>query len=66
MRTVSLQQVSSGVERHGGADLVFEPPNEGHKLLDWRSFDTLVEIGYRSAVAAIERWQTKPWNRSAD
>jgi hypothetical protein len=38
------------------ADLVFEPPVAGHKLLDWRSLDKLVEIGYRSAVETIAKW----------
>jgi hypothetical protein len=38
------------------ADLVFEPPVAGHKLLDWHSLDKLVEIGYRSAVETIAKW----------
>jgi hypothetical protein len=57
MRTVSLRQRASGVEEHDGADLVFEPPQGGHKLLDWRAFDEIVDVGYRFAVTAIERWQ---------
>jgi predicted acylesterase/phospholipase RssA len=56
MRTVSLQQITSGAQGHGGADLIFEPPPQGHKLLEWRSLDKIVETGYRSAVPAIERW----------
>jgi len=38
------------------ADLVFEPPVAGHKLLDWHSLDKLVEISYRSAVETIASW----------
>jgi hypothetical protein len=48
-----------GVTRGVGeqtADLVFEPPVAGHKLLDWRSLDKLVEIGYRSAGETIAKW----------
>jgi predicted acylesterase/phospholipase RssA/CRP-like cAMP-binding protein len=56
MRTASLQKISAE-ERNQSADLIFEPPVAGYKLLDWRSLDTLEEIGYRSAVAAIDAWQ---------
>jgi predicted acylesterase/phospholipase RssA len=69
MRTVSLHQVNSGGIDSGGinpavrqpavADLVFDPPLENCALMDWRSFDKTVEIGYRSAVATIEAWQTQ-------
>jgi len=38
------------------ADLVFEPPVAGHKLLDWHCLDKLVEIGYRSALESIASW----------
>lgn len=55
MRTVSLQQVTSGEP----PDLVVEPPGGGYKLLDWRSLDKIMETGYRAAVPAIERWQAQ-------
>jgi hypothetical protein len=51
----SLPRVTRGVGKQTG-DLVFEPPVAGHKLLDWRSLDKLVEIGYRSALETIAKW----------
>jgi NTE family protein len=53
IRTASLPRFTPGAHDQA-ADLVFEPPILGHKLLDWRSLDKLVEIGYRSAVNTIE------------
>ncbi len=53
MRAASLPRRHSENEI---ADLVFEPPLEEFKLLEWRSIDRLVDIGYRTAVASLERW----------
>jgi NTE family protein len=55
MSAASLPRVGHGVGEQT-ADLVFEPPVAGHKLLDWHCLDQLVEIGYRSAVQTIARW----------
>lgn len=62
MRTASLQAINSGEQALAGADLLFEPPSAGHKLLDWCALDRIVESGYRSAVPVIERWQAKQAN----
>ena len=51
IRTVSLQSASSGES----ADLVIEPDGGGWSMLDWRSFDQIVEAGYRAAVSALEQ-----------
>jgi NTE family protein len=59
MRTVSLQGITSGTRNYDAADLVFEPPHGGHKLLDWHAFDGIVENGYRAAATAIEEWQAR-------
>ena len=57
IRTVTLQGTDSRVRANAGADLLFEPPAEGRKLLDWHALNGIVETGYRSSVPAIERWQ---------
>ena len=57
MSAASLPRVTPSVgQGEQTADLVFEPPVAGHKLLDWHSLDELVEIGYRSAVETIAKW----------
>jgi len=60
IRAVTLQGVDSGSRRQAVADLLFEPPPEGHKLLDWHALNAIVETGYRSSVPAIERWRGQP------
>jgi NTE family protein len=55
MRTVSLQSGGPTDE----ADLLFELPQGGYKLLDWHAFDRIVETGYRMAVPIIEQWQSQ-------
>ena len=59
MRTASLQLVASGAKGFADADLVFEPPSEGFRLLDWKAIDKIVESGYRCAVPVIENWQAE-------
>lgn len=59
MRATSMSTSIPRAQSYPGADLVFEPPVEGHKLLEWRSLDKLVDIGYRSAAATIEAWQRR-------
>jgi hypothetical protein len=61
MRSVSLQ--SGGLTHE--ADLMFELPQAGYKLLDWHSFDDIVETGYRMAVPIIERWQSQKSDSTA-
>jgi predicted acylesterase/phospholipase RssA len=56
-RTASLQLISSAARGFADADLVFEPPNAGFKLLEWNAIDRIVESGYRCAVPIIEKWQ---------
>lgn len=64
MRTVSLQGINSGLRGRAGADLLFEPPPEGHKLLDWVALDSIVETGYRTAIPVIERWLAQERTRT--
>ena len=43
-----------------GVDLYLHPPVEPFELGDWRSLDTIVEIGYQSAREKIGRWAAAP------
>ena len=58
-RTVSLRQRTPEAVEQDDADLLFEPPSGGHKLLDWHAFDQIVEAGYRSAVVSLEQWSRR-------
>jgi predicted acylesterase/phospholipase RssA/CRP-like cAMP-binding protein len=55
MRSASLQQGST----EEAADLVIIPAGSDWGLLDWSSFDHIVERGYRAAAKAIEDWQAR-------
>lgn len=59
-RSASLPRVTHETGPEFRPDLLIEPPVEGFRLLDWRAIATLVDIGYRSAVAALERWDRNP------
>lgn len=61
MRTYSLQETTLQEQ----PDLMVEPPCDGFKQLDWRPLDEIVEAGYRSAVSAMERWESKKMRREA-
>jgi NTE family protein len=37
------------------ADLLFRPPLESVDLLDWRACDRAIDMGYRHAIATLER-----------
>ncbi len=55
LRTVSLPVLESGEKGREAADLVFRPPVERYRLLDWSAMDELIEIGYRTAVSVLEK-----------
>jgi predicted acylesterase/phospholipase RssA len=57
IRSSSLSNATIRARGYPGTDLVFEPPIDGHKLLDWQSIDQLEEVGYRYARARIEAWK---------
>jgi predicted acylesterase/phospholipase RssA len=59
-RSASLRNVTHETGPDFCPDLLIEPAVEGFRLLDWRAIATLVDIGYRSAVAALERWDRTP------
>jgi len=41
-------------ERRGQSDLLLMPPLESLDLLDWKSFERAVEIGYRHTCERLD------------
>jgi NTE family protein len=39
------------------ADLLFKPPIDSINMLDWKSFERAVDLGYRHACEALESWE---------
>ena len=66
MRSASLPRGSNEGDERRAADLLFEPPLARYKLLEWRSIDELIEIGYRSAVATLEKLRDSSTSRSTN
>jgi predicted acylesterase/phospholipase RssA/CRP-like cAMP-binding protein len=54
-RSATLQRPPRDVAEAPDIDLLFEPPVAGFRLLDWSALETLVEIGYRSALERLEQ-----------
>ena len=49
--------LSSEVERiRADADLYIRPPVEQFDLLEWKSFDRIVDLGYRTACEQLTEW----------
>jgi NTE family protein len=39
------------------ADLLVKPPTDSINMLDWKSFEQAIEVGYRHACQILEHWQ---------
>jgi NTE family protein len=55
MRAATVSSDARTEESRGMADLLFEPPVESFDLRDWKSFDRIVEVGYRHAADLLDR-----------
>ncbi|MHC4220117.1 MAG: patatin-like phospholipase family protein, partial [Planctomycetota bacterium] len=53
-RSATLRPSSPQSPRPADVDLLFEPPVSHVRLLDWSALETLVDIGYRSALERLE------------
>jgi NTE family protein len=42
------------------ADLVLKPPTDSINMLDWKSFESAIELGYRYACEVLERRERSP------
>jgi predicted acylesterase/phospholipase RssA len=56
MRTTLLGSSSKQNLMARQADLVIRPPLEEFGLLEFKSFDRIVEIGYKHALEQLEAW----------
>jgi predicted acylesterase/phospholipase RssA len=56
-RSATLRPSPLQPPRAADTDLLFEPPVSHIRLLDWSALETLVDIGYRSALERIDEWQ---------
>jgi NTE family protein len=48
------------MQDRAAADLLIVPPLQQYDLLDWTSFDSAIEIGYRTAMEALDKARTLP------
>ncbi|MGE0154136.1 MAG: patatin-like phospholipase family protein [Reyranellaceae bacterium] len=55
LRSALVNSDQASARQRELADLVFRPPTAGIDLLDWQSMDRAIEIGYRHAMAVIEK-----------
>jgi len=58
---ILLRSATIGSTRASGlvksdVDLMIQCPTGAHGMTEWKAFDKLVEIGYRSGIAALENW----------
>lgn len=55
MRAGTVSSDARAEELRGAVDLLFEPPVGSFDLRDWKSFDRIVEAGYRHAAGILAR-----------
>jgi NTE family protein len=55
LRSALVNSEEATARQREAADLVFRPPASGIDLLDWQAMDRAIDIGYRHAVAVIEK-----------
>jgi len=55
LRSALVSSDEASARQREVADLVFRPPAAGIDLLDWQAMDRVIEIGYRHALAVIEK-----------
>ncbi len=60
LRSALVSSAARSVEDAAAADLLIVPPVGHFDLLDWTSFDAAVEIGYRTAMEALDKAKTLP------
>jgi NTE family protein len=59
LRAGMLNSAATSIAQRESADLLLRPPLAGVDLLDWRSFERTIELGYRYALEALERGGSK-------
>jgi NTE family protein len=59
LRAGMLNSAATSIAQRESADLLLRPPLAGVDLLDWRSFERTIELGYRYALEALESGRSK-------
>jgi len=54
LRAGMLNSAATSIGQRELADVLLMPPLEGVDLLDWRSFERIIDIGYRYAAEVLE------------
>jgi NTE family protein len=60
LRSALVSSDASSALHRSAADLVFRPPTGHVDLLDWKSLDQMIEVGYRHAMEQIDTIRDKP------
>jgi len=55
-----VASASRAAEDRQAADLLIVPPMTHIDLLDWTSFDTAIELGYRTTMEQLDKAKTMP------
>ena len=60
LRSALVASTSRALEDRIAADLLITPPMNHIDLLDWTSFDSAIEVGYRTTMEALEKARAAP------
>lgn len=60
LRSALVASAARAMEDRAAADLLIVPPMDHYDLLDWTSFDSAIEVGYRATMETLERARTQP------
>jgi NTE family protein len=60
LRSALISSGSAAARHRAAADLIFRPPTAQIDLLDWQSFDRVVDIGYRHARQVLDGLKDQP------
>jgi predicted acylesterase/phospholipase RssA len=65
LRVLALNDVHQAKTKRGFADVYIRPPVEQFNILDFGAYRQIADIGYRSAMAALEEWEELPRREGA-
>jgi NTE family protein len=60
LRSALVASTARAQEDRAAADLVITPPMNHIDLLDWTSFDSAIEVGYRTTMEALDKARAAP------
>ncbi|MFO1086278.1 MAG: patatin-like phospholipase family protein [Reyranellaceae bacterium] len=60
LRSALVASAARAAEDRAAADLLIVPPMTHIDLLDWTSFDTAIEVGYRTTLEALDKARAAP------